>query len=212
MLSILDARSAVRYPASDLVRYGLDKPQAALTLDDQRFAYGAINNMTREQYVATGDAVYLVPLAYITALPRNADSVLALRVFASDEKPVRFTLPQFTVGFGEGKWTVTPQADDRSADERNAWVDAWVNAAAIRAEHTSRAASPEQITVDLRDGRTITLSIQQREPELVLLRHDERVEYHLFAEAGKRLIAPPGAPQKAAAKPAEQADGKQLPR
>ncbi|MGZ5153121.1 MAG: DUF4340 domain-containing protein [Burkholderiales bacterium] len=57
MLSILDARSAVRYPASDLGRYGLDKPQATLTLEDQTFAFGAINNMTRHQYVLTRNEV-----------------------------------------------------------------------------------------------------------------------------------------------------------
>src|SRR5690348_4668411 len=38
MISILEARSAVRYPARELARYGVDDPQVTLTLEDQAFA------------------------------------------------------------------------------------------------------------------------------------------------------------------------------
>jgi hypothetical protein len=192
MLSILDARSAVRYPAGDLARYGLDKPQATLTLEDQTFAFGAINNMTREQYVLTRNAVYLVPLAYITALPRGADALLALQLFGRDETPVRFELPEFSVGLNGGTWTVARITDEASADERNAWVDAWRHASAIRAARGDNRAAPQEITVALKDGRMVSLGVLQREPELVLIRHDEAIEYHFFAENSKKLLAPPG--------------------
>jgi uncharacterized protein DUF4340 len=193
MLSILEARSVVRYAAADLSRYGLDTPQVTLTLEDQVFAYGAINNLTREQYVLTGNAIFLVPLAYSIGLPRNVDALLALRLFDGDEAPARFELPGFSVALREGTWTVTPATNDAGPDERHAWVDTWRNASAIRAARSVKGDSSEAVKVGLKDGRTITLAILQREPELVLLRRDEGIEYHFFGDSGKRLITPPGA-------------------
>jgi hypothetical protein len=192
MLPIVEARSAVRYPAADLSRYGLDKPQVTLTLEDQVFAYGAINNITREQYVLTRKAVYLVPLAYSIGLPRNVDALLALRLFDSNEAPVRFELREFSVALRDGTWTVTPSTNDPGPDERHAWVDTWRNATSIRAVRNTKGDSSDEVKVGLKDGRMITFAILQREPELVLLRRDEGIEYHFFGDSGKKLIAPPG--------------------
>jgi hypothetical protein len=192
MLGIVEARSAVRYTAADLSRYGLDKPQVTLTLEDQVFAYGAINNMTREQYVLAGNAVYLVPLAYSVGLPRNVDALLALRLFDGDEAPVGFELAQFSVVLRGGTWAVTPSTADMGPDERHAWVDTWRNASAIRAVRNVKGDSSDEVKVRLKDGRTITFAILQRAPELVLLRRDEGIEYHFFGDSGKKLIAPPG--------------------
>jgi hypothetical protein len=191
MLSILDARSTVQYAATDLERYGLDKPQAVLTLEDQSFAFGAINNMTREQYVLTRNSVYLVPLAYITALPRTADALLALRLFGQDEVPVRFEFPDFTAELRTGAWTLSPASDDVSPDERNAWADSWRNASSTRAARSDNRAASQNITVGLKDGRSIGVGILQREPELVLLRRDEGIQYHL-GDAGGKLLDRPG--------------------
>src|SRR5688572_21256851 len=40
LLAILDARSAVRFPAKELERYGIEGTQVKLTLNDQSFTYG----------------------------------------------------------------------------------------------------------------------------------------------------------------------------
>jgi hypothetical protein len=44
----------------------------------------------------------------------------------------------------------------------------------------------------LTDGKSIPVALLQKEPELVLLRLDERIAYHFPAESSKRLIEPPG--------------------
>ena len=193
LLSIIEARSSVRYPTTDLARFGLDRPLAVLTLEDQAYTFGAINKTTREQYVMTGTQVYLVPLAYIATLPRSADVLLARGLWAAGETPVRFDLPGFTVSLEDGTWAVAPAMPEVGADERNAWVDAWRQASAIRAARGSDLAAPQEIKVELKDGRVVRLGILQREPELVLVRRDEGIEYHFFDGSGKKLLAPPGA-------------------
>src|SRR6266511_2576650 len=133
LLTVLDSRSAVRYAATDLVRYGLDKPIAKLTIEDQAFAFGAFNATTREQYVLTRDSVYLIAPGPGAALPRDAQALLTRALFAPDEAPVKIELPEFTALLQDGTWQVNP-ANDASADERLAWVDAWRHASALRVE------------------------------------------------------------------------------
>lgn len=194
LLAVLEAKTTVRYPATDLARYGLDAPLAVLTANDQAIAYGAINPTTREQYVLAGNQVLVVPVSYAAALPRSIDALLTKSLFAAGEKaPVRFDLPDFTVALEEGTWAVAPIASEAGADERNAWVDAWKNASALTVVLHTSPSPAESVRVTLKDGRSITLGIAQRTPDVVLVREDERVAYHFFAETGRRLLAPPGA-------------------
>jgi hypothetical protein len=149
--------------------------------------------MTREQYVLGRDGVYAMPLSQRTALPRDATNLVSKTLFAPGETPVRFELEGFTATLENGRWTFTPVVEDPGPDERNGWVAAWRQASAIRAApHDGRKplATP---AVGLQDGRTITFGILQREPELVLLRIDEGIQYHFVPDTGKRLLAPPGA-------------------
>jgi hypothetical protein len=191
LLGILDARSVARYPARELARYGLDRPSVALVLNDERFGLGGVNTVTQEQYVLAGDAVYAVPLAQRVAIPRNAESLLARSLFAPGEAPVRFELETFTASLHEGKWTFAPLEEEPGPDERNAWVAAWRQANATRvAPHDGRKAV-STVTVTLQDDRALAIGVLQREPELVLLRPDERLQYHFFADMGKRLLSPP---------------------
>ena len=197
LLGILDARTSVRYPAADLARYGLDAPPAVLTANDQTIAYGAINATTREQYVLTRDHVYVVPATFAAAVPRNAQALLSKALFAPGETAVRFDLPDFTVALEEGTWAIAPIASDAGPDERNAWVDAWHKASALTVSRHAGEAPADDIRIVLKDGRTIALGIAQRAPDVVLVRKDEGLAYHFFAEAGRRLLAPPAGGERA---------------
>ncbi len=199
LLSILDARSSARFPATDLGRYGLAEPPVKVTLGDESFGYGAVNTATREQYVLTREAVYAIPLAQRNAVPRDADALIARSLFAEHESPVAFELPGFTATLQDGTWNFTPPGS-ASADERNAWVGAWRQATAVRATRHEGGAPNTNIKVKLADGRTLALGILQREPELVLLRVAEGIQYHFFADTAKRLLAPPQAKSDAANK------------
>jgi hypothetical protein len=191
LISIVEARSAARFPASDLGRFGLDQPVARLLLEDQTFLFGAINATTREQYVLTGGAVHLVPLAYAARLPRDVNALLARELFTAAETLVKIELPQASVALENGRWTVHGAADDASPDERREWVDAWQHASAIRALRDAGSSASEHVTVTFKDGRSIRIGILQRAPDLVLLRTDEGVQYHFFADNAKKLLIPP---------------------
>jgi hypothetical protein len=191
LLGILDARASARFAPRDLAQYGLDRPSARLTLEEQVFSFGGVNQLTREHYVLTNDAVYAVPLSQRTTLPAGADALLARTLLASDEHPVRFSLPGFSMDLEDGRWRLEPDANETTADERNAWVEAWRNATALRAARARPHGVSSRIGITFKDGTQLAIGIVQREPELVLSRPDEGIEYAFLSEAGKRLLEPP---------------------
>ena len=109
LLAIVEARAAHRLPAGDRGRFGLEQPEARIIVDGQPFGFGMVNNITREQYVMSGDAVYAVHPRYGAALPaeRRPDGEPPA-VRRSMKSPVRIALKDFAVEQREGKWTLAP--------------------------------------------------------------------------------------------------------
>ena len=191
LLAIVEARATHRLPASDLGRFGLEQPEARIIVDGQPFSFGMVSDITREQYVMSGDAVYAVHPRYGAALPVNAVQMASRQLFGADEAPVRIALKDFAVEQRDGKWTLAPRARDLSQDDLLRWVDEWRLAGALRVEPRSAARVQDEIKVQLKNGGGFTLGILSREPELVLARSDEKLQYRFRAETAKRLLSPP---------------------
>jgi Domain of unknown function (DUF4340) len=193
LLEILEARAANRLAAADLARFELERPAVQVTVDGQSFGFGMVSPFTREQYVLTSGAVYAVSPRYGATLPTGAADLTSRQLFGTGEIPIRFGLKTFTVEQRDGKWRQTPAASDLSQDDFVRWVDEWRRAAALRVEPQGKSKPLVELRVHLRDGGTLTLGLLAREPELVLLRADEKLQYHFRADAGKRLLSPPNA-------------------
>ncbi|HXF65106.1 MAG TPA: DUF4340 domain-containing protein [Burkholderiales bacterium] len=193
LLEIAEARSAHRLDASDLARFGLDPPEARLVLEDRSFDFGLVNPVSHEQYVLAGGAVYTVSPRYGTALPASAAELASRRLLAPGETPVGIALPEFSVEQREGKWALVPASAELGQDDLIRWVEQWRLAYALRVEPHAKGTIRERISIALREGGTLSLGVLAREPELVLVRLDENLQYYFIAEQAKRLLAPPGA-------------------
>ena len=193
LLAIIEARAAHRLPAGDRGRFGLEPPQARIVVDGQPFSFGMVSDITREQYVMAGDAVYAVQARFGSALPLNAVQMASRQLFGADESPVRIALKDFAVEQRDGKWTLAPGFGDLSQDDLLRWVDEWRLASALRVDPRSAARARDEIRIQLKNGGGFTLGVLSREPELVLARSDEKLEYRFRAELAKRLLFPPAA-------------------
>lgn len=191
LLEILAAASSQRFPATDLGRFQLDPPLLRLTLNDQEFRFGTQNPLTGEIYIATTDQVYLVAPRYLASALRMPADFAARAFLAEEEKPAGFDFADLQLTLqGDGKWSVTPPRQDLGPDDLNRWRDEWVHASALLAQPHDGTPPLETFRLHLRDGRSITCQVLKREPELVLLREDERLQYHFPADVGKRLLHP----------------------
>ncbi|MGH6692062.1 MAG: DUF4340 domain-containing protein [Gammaproteobacteria bacterium] len=199
LLAIVEAKAAHRLPAGDRGRFGLEPPQARIVVDGQAFSFGVVNDITREQYVMAGEAIYAVHPRYGMALPATALDAASRQLFGTHEVPVRIEGRQFTVAQQEGKWALTPGGGELSQDDLIRWVDEWRLASALRVEPRSAKRARDDIRVQLKSGATLTLGVVAREPELVLLRSDEKLQYHFRAELAQRLLSPPSVRDEPAA-------------
>ena len=193
VLEILDATAKDRFPAQGLARYELNEPAVRVTINQQRFGFGGVNPMSREQYVLTQDGVYPLSLRYGTLLPQSAYQLVSRQLFTPDEAPVAFRLKDFALAQRDGKWQLTPPTADLSADDVTRWVDQWRLATGLGVLPASQRKPLEVVKVTLKSGSEIAVAVVQREPQLVLARSDRPFEYQLSAEAAGRLLAPPGA-------------------
>lgn len=195
LLEIVEAKSTGRMAAQGLERFELERPVTRVTLAGQSFSFGMVNELTREQYVMTGDAVYAVSPRYGTALPADPVDLASRQLLGPGEIPVRIALKEFAVEQHNGKWSLLPAPAELSQDDLARWAEGWRLASAIRVEPFVGGTDRPDIQIQLKNGGSLALGMLASGSSLVLTRPDEKLQYHFRIDAAKRLLSPPGAAQ-----------------
>ena len=184
----------VRFPAvaADLGRYGLDHPLVTVFLNDAEIRFGGMHPLDNELYALHDNQVQLIPAGALrTAIAPLAD-LLSTSLLEDKTKILALLLPGFSLKQNaQGAWVRTPELKQLASDRINQFVDEWRYARALSVAPYSGKAASEQVVITVANGarpRTIKIGVLQRSPELVLLRTDEKLEYHFPAETGKNLM------------------------
>ena len=191
LLAVLEAKSALQYPASEAAKFELDQPATELIIDDQLFAFGAINTVTREQYMLTQNQIFPLEMRFAAAVPVQPLALLRRSVLAPNDTPLRFEFGGFVVATDEKKWSTAPPAGDLSQDDYNRWVAQWRDGSALRTEVSDARKAATEIHITLKDGARITLGIVQTEPELIVRRTDLGLQFVFVGDVGKQMMSPP---------------------
>jgi Domain of unknown function (DUF4340) len=196
LVDIVNANAKQKLPSADLGQFDLNPPQVRVTLNDQTIAFGRINEITYEQYVATADGVYLVPPLYGYGIPTDATKMLSRSLLDAGEVPVAFDFGRYRIERGDkGTWAVSGEfatAKDQplSQDDFNRWADEWRFTSALSIEPDKSSRSREQVNVRFKSGKTVAMRIVQKEPDFQLARSDNAMRYHFGVEVGHRLLDP----------------------
>ena len=192
LLEILTARSAQRYDAGDTERFDLARPRTRLVIDGESYQFGMVNAVAGEQYVLVGGVVHAIASRYGAALPLHAADIARRQLLSHAEIPVRFEMGEFALRQEAGKWLMLPARKALSEDELASWVKAWRITAASRVAPLTQRSYAGELRIALASGTSLTFGIVQREPELVIAREDEKLQYHFPSVTARRLLAPPG--------------------
>jgi hypothetical protein len=196
LVDIVNANAKQKLANADLRQFDLDPPQVRVTLNDQAFAFGRVNDITYEQYVATADGVYLVPPLYGYGIPTDATKLLSRRLLDTGEVAVAFDFGRYRIERDDkGTWAASGEfaaAKDQplSQDDFNRWADEWRYTSALSVEPDKSSRSREQVNVRFKSGKTVTMRIVQKEPDFQLVRSDNAMRYHFGVEVGHRLLDP----------------------
>ena len=195
LLDIVQAKAKQKLAQANLDRYGLDSPSVRVRLNDVAFDFGAINELTNEQYVASGQAVFLVAPFLGYGIAADAEKMFSRRLLAQDEDPVEFDFGRWQLRKNDaGSWSISgtspKQGMELSQDVLNQWAAEWKLASALTVEPHKGERTREQITIRLKQGRALTIGVLSRQPQVRLLRVDENMRYEFGRDAGSRLLDP----------------------
>jgi hypothetical protein len=191
-LTRLAAQEAVRsYPAAELElgSLALKPPQATVTLNHARFDFGNTEPLEGLRYLSTGDRVHLVPDLYQHLVDADFSLFVRRRLLPDPAVITALSLPGLSLAKSGHEWTVEPE-QEVGADELQRLVDNWAHATALGITPADPGAEGEPVTLTLKDpAQPVRFLISARKPELVLIRPDLGLEYHM-GDAGDLLALP----------------------
>jgi Domain of unknown function (DUF4340) len=196
LVDIVNANAKQKLANADLTQFDLNPPLVRVTLNDQAFAFGRVNDITYEQYVAAAGGVYLVPPLYGYGIPTDATKLLSRRLLDAGEVPVAFDFGRYRIMRDDkGTWAANGEfakakEESLSQDDFNRWADEWRYTSALGVEPDKGSRAREQVTVRFKDGKGVTMRILQRQPDFQLVRNDNAMRYHFGVEVGRRLVDP----------------------
>lgn len=176
-----------------LARYGLDPPEITVRLDDEAIEFGAMHPLKSQHYVRLRGQVHLVASHHYAQAAGSLNQYVDTRLLEEGRQPVAFELPGFRVALADGAWTRQPPDAALSSDRINAFVDEWRYARALTVTPSTGPAPKKRVTITfaVHEGASqkLVLGIRARQPELILVRPDEGLEYHFPEDAAKRLLS-----------------------
>ena len=195
LLDIAQATSTQQFAREQLERFNLDSASLVVTINGKTFSFGSINSVTNEQYLATDEAVYLVPPYLGYSVPADPSKLFSHKLLGPNESPVAFDFGAWKLVKDErGSWkpegNLPKKEMDLSADDINQWAAEWQLASSLETRPHDRSRGRERIKLKLQDGREVVVEIITRKPVVVLARIDENMRYQFGADAGSRLLDP----------------------
>lgn len=194
LIQLAGTRASTRFPVTpnELGKYGLDNPLATVFLNDNEIRFGGMHPLESQLYVWHDGLVALIPAATLRAASAPLNDFLNTGLLEDKTKPLAFRLPGFSLKQNEqGAWVRSPELKELGSDAINRFVDEWRFARALSVAPYSGKPVKERVTLNLADGdktRTLELGVLAREPEFVVYRQDEGLEYHFPADIGARLM------------------------
>lgn len=176
----------------DLARFGLAPAELSVRLNQEEIRFGAAHPLEDRRYAEYRSQAYLLPVRFYRAAAAPYANFIDTRLIEPGRKLTALALPEFTLALEKGTWRRAPPIESLSSDRINAFVDDWQHARALRVQKYAGKPVRERIQLTLEGpegaGSEVTLGILQREPELVLYRADEGLQYHFPQAMAERLL------------------------
>lgn len=193
LLDVAKAKSEADYPVKpeDLAQFGLDNPQATLTLGETTLQFGGTDPINMRRYVRLGDTLHLVEDNFYHHLTAPATDYVDKKLLPEGARIKEIQLPGLkAVKEPDGQWTADPAGEGKT--DLGVLASAW---ATTRAIDVKRLEQPEVIGETLRiglmEGEPVEFVIIQKQPYLVLARKDWGLQYEITAESSRELLNQP---------------------
>lgn len=175
-----------------LAAFGLEPPRVRVRLNDTDIDIGALHPVKGQIYVRHGGRSALVPAGHAAVVSFPWHRLLDHRLLGDEQVLRGLQLPGFAVVHRPDGWQRRPVDRALSSDRINAFVQEWQRATALAVDPLTRKPALGKIvlTIRIRDQeQPLVLEVVSYQPEFILRRRDEGLEYHFPEDVGRRLTS-----------------------
>ena len=168
LLDIGTATASDQFPLENLSRFGLDAAPVRVTLNDEAFSFGSINDITNEQYLSGADSVFLIRTYFGYGIPVDATKLVSRKILGDDESPVAFDFGDWQARkTDKGGWSMLGEEPSKgegalSADTLNECVAGGKWASRRSASPHEGSVRGKPIVVQFSNGDSATFRILSR--------------------------------------------------
>lgn len=175
--------------AAELEKFGLEKPQLQLRLNDSEIDFGATEPLDGNRYVKVGDTVYLTSGELFYRLSHDALWWVDKQLLPAGARITALQLPDASLTLQNGKWQLAPANPAISADAIQKLVDAWHDARAMSVLAPEAGKSIGEVAIQLAGkAQPLRLEILDNPNFLILVRPDLKLEYRFDQDQRRTLL------------------------
>lgn len=181
----------------ELEKFGLKKPATVILLDDHKISIGRQHPLKNARYALTDNTIYVLPVHEMRIAENSENDFIDSRLLNKGFRLTEISLPKLKLAEKDGQWKALLDKNSfnpLTRDKINDFIIEWENARALTVMKYTGRQPVSEIKIKYKHTTNkinkIKLGILAYEPELVLYRKDEGLEYHFPQEAGKRLLQP----------------------
>ncbi len=196
ILEIAMAKSEHKINDYDRENFGFTSPEITVTINEQTFLFGFINQITNEQYLETQGTAYLIAPHLGYSIPGDLEKFFSHKILSDDETPIAIDFGSWKASQkSNGSWETTglsPKDRDYelSQDQLNQWVAGWQLTSSLTAQPFEESVTGLEVKIQTSSGNLIKFHIIKNERGHLFIRADEKMSYQLGEDAGNRLLDP----------------------
>ena len=175
--------------AEEAGKYGFSNPRAVVQLDHSTITFGDTNPLNQLQYVLYEKQVHMVSANLIWSVNRQVNEYIDKRLLESRQSPQSIQFADGTLlELVNGSWSASKGNVIQPKESLAQLVNEWRYANAARVAPYEQDRAQGSVRVAYGDGKVIEFDILSMNPELILMRKDERLQYHFPGTAVTRLF------------------------
>jgi hypothetical protein len=191
LLDILSTPSLEKFPlpGDRLGEFGLNEPVAVITLNNTRLEFGSVHPLNYKRYIRIADTLHLTNDLFPHHAMAPAEAYVSHRPIPMNTTIAGIKTDDWELTRADGKWRLSPEIKNLSADAIHAKIDAWENIHAAGVEKATGLQTSNHALVSLNEQpEPISFDIAMHNGKLHLVRRDLGIAYRL--PSGSNLIEP----------------------
>lgn len=193
--SILKLLSTVSFSQNSLSglnpsTFGLDNPTITITFNNKTsIVFGHNKSLKNHRYVQIGSTLHLVADTFLYQLIAKSESYISHKLLTDKSNITKLSLPSIFLKKTEGKWKLTPQDENISADSINQLISEWDLSQAydINKIKPTPTYIPD-ITIKLKNNKIVRFKIEKNKNSFNLINIDSGIRYILSSDRKDKLL------------------------